>query len=176
MPSLEQNDASSTRHTIEGDRITIGRQDDNEIVLVDDMRVSRHHAEVVEQDGEWLLRDLRSRNGSFLNGQRITEGALRPGDHLKIGSTTFVFRVDSDPFATVTDAQAFESSAGPSLSAREKEVLALLCRGSTDHQIAEAMFISLSTVRSHLERIRDKTGCRRRSELTRLAIERGLDR
>jgi DNA-binding CsgD family transcriptional regulator len=176
VPSLEQNDASSTRHTIESGRITVGRQDDNDIALPGDMRVSRHHAEVVEQDGGWVLRDLRSRNGTFLNGRRITESGLRGGDHLKIGSSTFVFKLEGDPMATVTDAQASETATGPNLSAREKEVLALLCRGMTDQEIAESMFISLSTVRSHLERIRDKTGCRRRSELTRLAIERGLDR
>jgi DNA-binding CsgD family transcriptional regulator len=44
----------------------------------------------------------------------------------------------------------------------------------TDAQIAERLFISIRTVRSHLDRIRDKTGCRRRAELTRLAVQHGL--
>ena len=47
-------------------------------------------------------------------------------------------------------------------------------RGQTDAQIAGRLFISVSTVRSHLDRIRDKTGCRRRAELTRLALQEGL--
>jgi len=47
-------------------------------------------------------------------------------------------------------------------------------RGERDVDIAEHLFISVSTVRSHLDRIRDKTGQRRRADLTRLAYERGL--
>lgn len=60
--------------------------------------------------------------------------------------------------------------AGAKLSKRERELLALVAEGLTDNQIAEKLFISVRTVRSHLDRIRDKTGYRRRAELTRLAI------
>jgi DNA-binding NarL/FixJ family response regulator len=61
-----------------------------------------------------------------------------------------------------------------SLSRREREVLALLAEGARDREIADRLFISLSTVHSHLDRIRDKTGVRRRPELTRLAMEEGI--
>jgi DNA-binding NarL/FixJ family response regulator len=61
-----------------------------------------------------------------------------------------------------------------SLSRREREVLALLAEGARDREIADRLFISLSTVHSHLDRIRDKTGLRRRPELTRLAVEEGI--
>ena len=47
-------------------------------------------------------------------------------------------------------------------------------RGRTDAQIAAELFISVRTVRSHLDRIRDKTGARRRADLTRLALAAGL--
>jgi DNA-binding CsgD family transcriptional regulator len=60
------------------------------------------------------------------------------------------------------------------LSARERELLALVAQGHTDAQIADHLYISVSTVRSHLDRIRDKTGYRRRTELTRLALSAGL--
>jgi DNA-binding CsgD family transcriptional regulator len=60
------------------------------------------------------------------------------------------------------------------LSPRERELLGLLGRGMTDKQIAAELVISLATVRSHLDRIRDKTGRRRRPDLTRLAVELGL--
>jgi non-specific serine/threonine protein kinase len=64
---------------------------------------------------------------------------------------------------------------GPAgLSARERELVALVARGRTDAQIAAELFISVRTVRSHLDRIRDKTGCRRRADLTRLALNSGL--
>lgn len=60
------------------------------------------------------------------------------------------------------------------LSPRELEVLGLLARGHTDKEIGETVFLTIRTVRSHLDRIRSKTGCRRRSELTLLAVELGL--
>ncbi|MGH3187595.1 MAG: response regulator transcription factor [Streptosporangiaceae bacterium] len=60
------------------------------------------------------------------------------------------------------------------LSARERELVALVAQGQTDAQIAGRLFISISTVRSHLDRIRDKTSCRRRADLTRLALQAGL--
>jgi DNA-binding CsgD family transcriptional regulator len=60
------------------------------------------------------------------------------------------------------------------LSARERELVALVAQGRTNAQIAEQLDISIRTVRSHLDRIRDKTGCRRRADLTRLALTTGL--
>lgn len=50
----------------------------------------------------------------------------------------------------------------------------LIAQGHTNAQIAEQLFISVRTVSSHLDRIRDKTGCRRRADLTHLAITTGL--
>jgi len=56
------------------------------------------------------------------------------------------------------------------LSARELEVLRLVAKGLTDKQIAGEIYVSPRTVQNHLARIRDKTGLRRRSELTRWAV------
>ena len=60
------------------------------------------------------------------------------------------------------------------LSPRERELVTLVARGHTDAQIAGQLSISVRTVSSHLDRIRDKTGCRRRADLTRLALSAGL--
>jgi predicted ATPase/DNA-binding CsgD family transcriptional regulator len=60
------------------------------------------------------------------------------------------------------------------LSARERELVTLVAQGRTDADIAAQLYISISTVRSHLDRIRDKTGCRRRADLTRLALSEDL--
>ena len=60
------------------------------------------------------------------------------------------------------------------LSARERELVTLVAQGRTDAEIAAQLYISIRTVRSHLDRIRDKTGCRRRADLTRLALSAGL--
>jgi predicted ATPase/class 3 adenylate cyclase/DNA-binding CsgD family transcriptional regulator len=60
------------------------------------------------------------------------------------------------------------------LSARERELVSLVAQGRTDVQIAGQLSISTRTVSAHLGRIRDKTGCRRRADLTRLALQAGL--
>jgi DNA-binding CsgD family transcriptional regulator len=60
------------------------------------------------------------------------------------------------------------------LSGRERELVTLVARGLTNAQIAGQLYISVRTVGSHLDRIRDKTGCRRRADLTRLALQAGL--
>jgi DNA-binding CsgD family transcriptional regulator len=67
-----------------------------------------------------------------------------------------------------------DSPEAPRLSARERELVTLVAQGRTDAQIAEELYISIRTVRTHLDRIRDKTGCRRRADLTRLALAAGL--
>jgi DNA-binding CsgD family transcriptional regulator len=174
MPYLQQDDPGSTRHSAVGGQIKIGRSDENDVVLVGDMRVSRLHAVVLERGGSWLLLDLGSRNGTLLNGKRIAESPLNDGDRIKIGSAHFVYSSQHDPLATIPDTDS-SSETRPALSGREREILALLGAGLTDMQIADRLFISVATVRSHLDRIRDKTGCRRRPELTRLAISLDLE-
>jgi DNA-binding CsgD family transcriptional regulator len=62
----------------------------------------------------------------------------------------------------------------PRLSPRERELITLVAQGRTDAQIAAQLYITVRTVTSHLDRIRDKTGCRRRADLTRLALSAGM--
>ena len=57
---------------------------------------------------------------------------------------------------------------------RERELITLVAQGRTDAQIAAQLYITVRTVSSHLDRVRDKTGCRRRADLTRLALTVGL--
>jgi DNA-binding NarL/FixJ family response regulator len=58
--------------------------------------------------------------------------------------------------------------------ARERELVTPVAQGHTNAQIAARLHTSVRTVGSHLDRIRDKTGCRRRADLTRLALTAGL--
>lgn len=67
--------------------LRVGRALDNDIVLADD-RVSRHHGQFSVRFGTFVYSDLNSTNGSFLNGARVTEIALGPGDILQLGSST----------------------------------------------------------------------------------------
>jgi pSer/pThr/pTyr-binding forkhead associated (FHA) protein len=151
----------------------LGRDESNDIVVAGDTKVSRRHAELVLRDGQWLVTDLGSRNGLFVNDRRVERHPLADGDRIRLGGSTFVFLTDTDPHAT----EAASGAAGlavPELSSREQDVVRLVAEGNTDRQIAEQLFISVSTVRSHLDRIGDKTGLRRRSELTRMAVELGI--
>jgi two-component system NarL family response regulator len=67
-----------------------------------------------------------------------------------------------------------EQSAVRPLQGRELDVLRLVVQGKTDNEIGQELFISPRTVQNHLTRIREKTGLRRRSELTRWAVEHAI--
>jgi DNA-binding NarL/FixJ family response regulator len=83
-----------------------------------------------------------------------------------------VYKASDDQNAT--EVGGGTKSTARDLSAREREVVTLIAQGLTDREIGEQLFISVSTVRSHLDRVADKTGYRRRAELTRLALELGV--
>jgi pSer/pThr/pTyr-binding forkhead associated (FHA) protein len=154
---------------------TIGRDPTNDVILHEDKMVSRSHAEIVLRNEQWYLVDLGSRNGTLVNGRAAQQHPLRDGDVIGIGSSRFEFVLESDPHDTEAAAVVIHDASSVGLTERERDVLRLISQGLTDKVIAERLFISANTVRSHLERIREKTGLRRRSELTRLAIGLGLD-
>ena len=76
--------------------------------------------------------------------------------------------------ATAVQEEPREASPGTLLSAREQQLVTLVAQGHTNAEIAARLYISIRTVTSHLDRIRDKTGYRRRADLTRLALSEGL--
>ena len=73
------------------DRVTIGRTDENQIVL-EHTKVSRRHAEVVRKGDSFLLRDLGSTNGTWLQGERVGEAFLQNSDVFRIGEAQIVFK------------------------------------------------------------------------------------
>lgn len=77
-------------------QITIGRDIFNSLSL-QDIEVSRSHAIVFEQDGETIIKDLKSRNGLYVRGEKVTEGVLKPGDEIILGSSVLIF----DPTDTI---------------------------------------------------------------------------
>jgi pSer/pThr/pTyr-binding forkhead associated (FHA) protein len=159
------------RRLLKVDAITVGRDPSNQVVIASDPKVSRSHAEIRQESGQWSVYDLGSSNGTRVNGRIIERHPLRDGDRIQFGKTTVLFLAGDDPYATEAGTDVAQS--GLDLSTREREILALIAQGLKDREIAERLFISASTVRSHLDRIGEKTGLRRRAELTRLAIEIG---
>jgi uncharacterized protein involved in exopolysaccharide biosynthesis/Mrp family chromosome partitioning ATPase len=69
---------------VNGSTVTIGRAEDNTLVLTDGS-ISGHHCEVLVRDGEPVIKDLGSANGTFINGQRISESVLKSGQVLRVG-------------------------------------------------------------------------------------------
>ena len=68
----------------------------NSDLLLDDVTVSRKHAEIIRDDSEFWLVDQGSINGTYLNGRRVLRGRLKSGDKLQIGKFRLVFMVGAD--------------------------------------------------------------------------------
>lgn len=171
---------------LSGGRVTVGRSAGNDIVLADDGQVSRVHAVIEQLGGSWSVRDVSSRNGTFVNGTRVSgEARVDAGDELRIGRTRIVVRAErtaDDP--GMTEAQA----SPPQLTPRERDVLIALFTPMTGpemftepastRQIAQALWVSEAAVKQHLLRLYDKfaitdDGERRRTRLANEALRRG---
>ncbi|MEI7437545.1 MAG: FHA domain-containing protein [bacterium] len=82
---------SEGRHlvaTLGSEPIVIGRSVDADLAVAE-TKISRHHAEIRLWDGDYVIRDLKSRNGVFLNDQRIQIAVLKLGDQIRIGNIVF---------------------------------------------------------------------------------------
>ena len=97
-------DVATNEFALTKPQMTLGRSDDNDVVL-DDPLVSGHHALIiVADDGRAiLLQDLNSTNGTRVNGQDVRNTSLKHGDAIQIGRC--VFRVDDDGGGTPTGSQ-----------------------------------------------------------------------
>lgn len=90
---------------IAGERVTLGRAPDNQIVLHDE-RASRYHAEIFATDAGWVVRDLASRNGTLLAGERlVADRPLTVGDVLRIGLAEVAY-CEGDPDADTSGSLA----------------------------------------------------------------------
>lgn len=146
--------------------------------------IADEHYEQAGRGFEAIEAGLRDRDHARLRarlGDATFEAACRRGrtlsqaDAIALATTAAESDPSAAPAVTVPDGQAAPDGSAGLLSAREREIVALLAGGATDAQIAERLFLSVNTVRSYLERIRDKTGARRRAELVRYAIRAGIE-
>jgi hypothetical protein len=86
------------------ERTTVGRVEDNTFQIADPS-VSSHHAEILLQGPELLIRDIGSTNGTFINGDKITEAVLKPGQTLRFGQVELKID-DGKPVAAPAPAPA----------------------------------------------------------------------
>ena len=96
-PALDRRQAllvaDGRRNVLSGSRVVIGRSRECDLVI-SDPNVSRRHAELRRDENGWHVADLGSTNGVKVNGRRVDQMALRPGDRVTIGVTDMTFELD----------------------------------------------------------------------------------
>jgi DNA-binding CsgD family transcriptional regulator len=167
---------------LDSERMTVGTLGSNDVV-VDADGVSRVHA-VFERFGpNWCVRDLGSRNGTFVNGARIIgERPLHSGDEIVLGRLRLLFHGPARGKETAAIAPP------PPLTERERDVLLALCRPlltgdaftepASIRAIAAELVVSEAAVKQHLSRLYVKfdvgtQGERKRVQLANAAVSRG---
>jgi DNA-binding CsgD family transcriptional regulator len=172
---------------LDGEGVTVGNDADNDVAFEADPTVSRMHAVLERYAAGWSIRDLGSRNGTYVNGTRIwQEQPLRHCDEVQIGAARLVYHSTRPRSPGTQDA---DQGAHPDLTRREREVLEQLCRPAlspeafvqpaSNRDIAAALGISEDAVRQHLRSLHDKFGIHagdgppRRVRLANAALERG---
>jgi pSer/pThr/pTyr-binding forkhead associated (FHA) protein len=190
-PFLVYLDDEQRQHIVDlaasADLVSLGRQPGSDVQLEWDTEVSRTHAIVERVGSAWtLIDDGLSRNGSFVNGRRVRgRRRLDDGDTIKVGNTLLAFVATGGDVRTTATTK---SGARPELSPAQQRVLDALCRPAIDsplgmaasnREIAEALFISVETVKTHMHalfellEVPDMPQNRKRAELVRRAFERG---
>lgn len=89
---------------INRDIFNIGRHPDNNLVI-SDVRVSRYHLQIRLRQDRFVLFDKQSRGGTYVNGQRVNEHILAPGDVIRIGSASLLYMEEEPPTGSITDTQ-----------------------------------------------------------------------
>ena len=89
--TIEDDEGQQTSLSLAVDEYRLGRAEANTIRLTD-RNVSRNHALLKKNGQAWLVKDLRSYNGTYVNGTLIAEQPLRDGAVITIGSTNLTFR------------------------------------------------------------------------------------
>ncbi len=183
---LEVWTLSGRRHVeLDRDRVTIGKDEHNDLVVDDDPTISRLHGALERFAAGWCMTDLGSSNGTYLNGERIWgQHRVRHGDEIRVGRTRLVFRNSTDVGHTATETE----DESPSLTPREHDVLAVLCRPLLDRdlftepssirEIAAELVVSEAAVKQHLANLYVKfeiaeAATHRRSRLANEALRRG---
>lgn len=130
------------------DTTTVGRVEDNTF-QVSDPSVSSHHCEVILREDSVIIRDLNSTNGSFINGEKITESVLKPGQTLKLGNVEL--RIDDGspmPATSKPAASAPAPAPAPVGNKVRQDQTMVVQRGVSLDQLAEPRTKGFDTAQS----------------------------
>jgi pSer/pThr/pTyr-binding forkhead associated (FHA) protein len=108
-------------HELNVDHTTIGRVEDN-LFQIAEASVSSHHCEVLLRGSDVVIKDLNSTNGTFINGEQITESVLKPGQTLRLGQVELKLE-------TGTSASAPATAPAPSPVKKQAEATMVIPRG-----------------------------------------------
>jgi pSer/pThr/pTyr-binding forkhead associated (FHA) protein len=188
---LEYRDGNDEQRIIalgpERERLSIGRLTGCEVALTWDSEVSRAHALLEQVGGAWTVEDRGSSNGTLVNAARITgPHVLRDGDIVRVGRTQLIFHAAGDDDLRRTTPAIDRVVPNPTDS--QRKVLVELCRpalergagAASNREIAEALFVSVETVKTHMRalfdafEVGDVPQYHKRTELVRRALETGL--
>jgi len=106
-------------HDLKVDKTTIGRVEDNTFQIAEPS-VSSHHCEVLLRGNDVAVKDLNSTNGTFINGEKITEAPLKPGQILRLGQVEIGLETDAAPSAPKKLSQTMVMQRGVSLTELEQ--------------------------------------------------------
>lgn len=157
-------------------RVTIGRGDHNDVVLVGDARASREHAILTRSGEVWTVTDRGSTNGTYVNSVRLTKPVeLRPGDRINIGTSAILLTTDrSETALHRLDAVDAAFNAGDfRLSVADRRLLSLLANGATDREIASVLHKTPEEAAAAVKELAARTHAPRRIDLARLATSLG---
>jgi len=93
---LLKKDGSQKPFTLPSSVTVIGRRSNCDL-HIPITSVSRRHCQLNKDQGVMKIRDLGSRNGTYVNGKRVEETVIKAGDQMKVGPLTFVFQIDGQP-------------------------------------------------------------------------------
>src|SRR5438874_5273220 len=105
-------------HELKVDKTTIGRVEDNTFQIAEPS-VSSHHCEVLLRGGDIVVHDLNSTNGTFINGEKVTESVLKPGQVLRLGQIEMRLETDAGPAGAPAAAPAPAPGRPPTGPARK---------------------------------------------------------
>ena len=83
-------------HELKAEKTTVGRVEDNSFQIAEPS-VSSHHCEVMLRGNDIIVKDLNSTNGTFINGEKVTEGPLKAGQILRLGQIEMRLETDAPP-------------------------------------------------------------------------------
>jgi len=148
------------------------------LAVLDKLRTSQPEIRVVvmtaSEEASALLDAIAAGAAGYLSKRSTGEELRQAVITAHAGGSVITPSLASHLLKEFSSSARGEASPVRPLQGRELDVLRLVVRGMTDNEIGRELFISPRTVQNHLTRIRDKTGLRRRSELTRWAVEHAI--